>query len=109
MHIKYHHQWPLLLLSFVWAVCVCCFLCGWSRGIADEVCRITVLLEDPSKVVNFLLKVVLFVDDPSGPIIKTSHHTSLHVSRMMGLKVEIPVHVCGLPVDRAIQAAILFS
>ena len=49
---------------------------------------------------NFLLKVVLCVDDPSGPVMETFHHTSLHVGRMMGLKVEIPVHVGGLPVDR---------
>ena len=75
----------------------------------DEVHRITVLLEDPSKVVNFLLKVVLHADDPSGPIMETSYHPSLHVGRMVGLKVEMPVHVRGLPVNRAIQAAILFS
>ena len=49
---------------------------------------------------NFLLKVVLSVDDPSGPVMETFHHTSLHVGQMMGLKVEIPVHVYGLPVDR---------
>ena len=96
-HIGYHHQWSLLLLlSLIWAACVCCFLCGRGRAIADEVCKITILLEDPSKVVNFLLKVVLHVDDPSGPIIETSHHTSLHKGRMMGLEVEIPVCVCGL-------------
>ena len=83
------------------------FLCGRGRAIADEVRKITILLEDPSKVVNFLLKVVLHVDDPSGPIIETSHHTSLHKGRMMGLEVEIPVCVRGLPVDRDIQAAIL--
>ena len=35
------------------------------------------------KVVNFLLKVVLRVDDPSGPVMETSHHTSLHVGQMM--------------------------
>ena len=60
-------------------------------------------------MVNFLLKVVLRVDDPSGPVMETSHHTSLHVGQMMGLKVEIPVRVCGLPVDRDIQATILSS
>ena len=74
---------------------------------ADQVCRVPILLEDSSKVVNFLLKVVLRVDDPSGPVMETSHHASLHVGRMMGLEMEILIHVCGLPVDRDIQAAIL--
>ena len=46
-------------------------------------------------MVNFLLKVVLCADDPSGPIMETSHHSSLHVGRMMGLEVEIPVYMCG--------------
>ena len=50
-------------------------------------------------MVNFLLKVVLRADDPSGPVMETSHYTSLHMGRMMGLEVEIPVRVCGLPVD----------
>ena len=58
-------------------------------------------------MVNFLLKVVLRVDDLSGPVVETSHHTSLHVGRMMGLEVEILARVRGLPVDRDIQAAIL--
>ena len=34
-------------------------------------------------MVNFLPKVVLRVDDPSGPVVETSHHTSFHVGRMM--------------------------
>ena len=81
-YIGYHHQWSLLLLlSLVWVARICCFLCGRGRGIADEVCRTTVLLEDSSKVVNFLLKIVLRADDPSGPIMETSHHPSLHVGR----------------------------
>ena len=60
-------------------------------------------------MVNFLLKVVLHADDPSGPIMETSHHSSLHVGRMMGLEVEIPVCMRGLPIDRDIQAAISSS
>ena len=51
-------------------------------------------------MVNFLLKVVVHVDDPSGSVMETSHHTSLHVGEMMGLKVEILVHVCGLHPER---------
>ena len=51
---------------------------GWA-SIADKVCRVTILLEDSSKVVNFLLKVVLRVDDPSGPVVETFHHTSPNV------------------------------
>ena len=59
-HIRYHHQWSLLFLLFlVWAACVCCFLWGVLR-------IIIILLEDSSIVVNYLLKVVLHVDDPSG-------------------------------------------
>ena len=46
-----------------------------------------------------ILKVVLRADDPSGPIMETSHHCSLHVGRMMGFEVEIPVCMRGLPVD----------
>ena len=42
----------------------------------DKACRVTVLLEDSSKEVNFLLKVVLHADN-----------------RMMGLDVEILIHV----------------
>ena len=38
-----------------------------------------------------LLKVVLRADDPSGPIMETSHHPSLHVGQVEGPKVEIPV------------------
>ena len=50
-HIEYHYQWSLLiLLSLVWAACICCFLCGWGRGIADEVCRMSILFEDSSYV-----------------------------------------------------------
>ena len=99
-HIRYHYQWSLLLLlSLVWAACIYSFLCGWGRGIADEVRRITTLLEDPSKVVNFLLKVFLHVDDS---IMKTSHHTSLHMGQMLGLEVEILVRVHAFPVDRDI-------
>ena len=79
----------------------------WGRSVADKVCRVTVLLEDSSKVVNFLLKVVLHADNPSGLVMEAFHHTSLHVPRMMGLDVEILVRVCGLPVDRTVQAAIL--
>ena len=65
------------------------------------------MLQDSSEVVNFLLKVVLCADDLSGPVVEASHHTSLHVGWMMGLKVKIPVCVHGLPVDRDVQVAIL--
>ena len=107
-HIGYHHQWcPLLLLFLIMAACVCCFLCGWSRSVADKVCRVSVLLQNSSKVVNFLLMVALRADNPSGRVVETSHHTFLHVGGMMGIKVEILVHVRGLPVDRNVQAAIL--
>ena len=68
----------------------------------DKVCRVTVLLQDCSKVANFLLKVVLCADDLPGPVMETSHHTSFHVGWMVELKVEILVRVCGLPVDRDI-------
>ena len=34
------------------------------------------MLQDSSKVVNFLLKVVLRADDLSGPVMETSHHLS---------------------------------
>ena len=54
---------------------------GWGRNIVDKVCRVTVLLQDSSKMVNFLLKIVLLADDLSGPVVETSHHTSLHVGR----------------------------
>ena len=36
-------------------------------------------------MVNFLLKVVLHVNDPYGLVVKTSHRTSLHVGQTMGL------------------------
>ena len=34
---------------------------------------------------------------------------SLHVGRMVGLKVKIPVHVCGLPVDREFNIRVVFK
>ena len=37
---------------------------------------ITVLLQDSSKVINFLLKVVLRADDLSGPVVDISPHLS---------------------------------
>ena len=46
-------------------------MCEWGRIVAGKVRRTTVLLEDSSNVVNFLLKVVLRVDDPSGPFMET--------------------------------------
>ena len=45
----------------------------------------------------------------SGSIMETSHHSSLHIGQMMGLKVEIPVCMHGLHVNKDIQAAILSS
>ena len=38
-------------------------------------------------MVNFLLKVVLRADEPSVPIMRTSHHSSVNMGRMMGLEV----------------------
>ena len=58
---------------------------------------------------NFLLKVVWCFDDPPGPVMEASHHTPLHMGRIMGLKVEIPVCARELLVDRDVQAAILSS
>ena len=57
-------------------------------------------------MVDFLLKVVLRVDDPSGPVVETSHHTSFHMGWMMGLKVVMLLRVRGLSVDRKVQAGI---
>ena len=54
-----------------------------GRGITDKVCRVTILLEDSTKVVKFLLKVVLRVDDPTGPVVEISHYTSCHMGQMM--------------------------
>ena len=51
-------------------------------------------------MVNFLLKVVLCADEPSVPIMRTSHDSSVNMGRMMGLEVEIPVHMRGLPIDK---------
>ena len=48
---------------------------------------------------HFLLKVVLWADDLSGPVVKTLHQTSLHMGWVVGSKVEVPVGVCGVPVD----------
>ena len=42
-----------------------------------KVHRVTVLCEDSNKVVNFLLNVVLCVDDLSGFVMKMSHYTSI--------------------------------
>ena len=64
-----------------------CFLCGWERSIADKLCRITVLLEDSSQVVNFVLKFVLCVDDPSSSVVETPHYISLHVDWRIGFEV----------------------
>ena len=55
-------------------------------------------------MVYFLLKVVLCAEDPSGSVVKTFHHTSLH---MVILEEEVLVCVHGLSVDRDVQAAIL--
>jgi len=79
-HIGYHHQWSLLLLlSIIQAACVCCFLCGWDQSVADKVCRVSILFEDSSKVVKFLLKIVLRVD-PSDPLWYISPPLSSHGS-----------------------------
>ena len=94
-HIGYHHQWsPLLLLLVITAACVCCVLCGWGRSIADKVCRVIVLLEDFCMVVNICrLSCMLIIS-----LALSWRHLTIHVSRIMGLKVEIPVCVHGLPV-----------
>ena len=82
-----HQQSLLFLLSLNVTAAVCCFLCGWGRSIANEVCGIIVLLEDSSKVVNFLQKVVLCGDNPPGPVLEASHHMPLHTGQMLELKV----------------------
>jgi len=64
---------------------------GWARSIADKVCRVTILLQDSSEVVNFLLKVALCANGLSGSVVEASHHSSFHVGRMIGLEVKIPV------------------
>ena len=87
--------------------CLCLFTCGWGRNIADKVCRVSVLLQNSCKVVNFLLKVVLCADDLAEPVVETSYHTTLHVGQMMKLEVEILVRVCGLPVDRLPSSLLL--
>lgn len=51
-------------------------MCGCGRIVADKVCKITVLLENSSKVVNLPLKVVLRDDDPSDLVVETSHQNS---------------------------------
>ena len=64
----------------------------------------TVLLEDSSKVVNFLLKVVWCFDYPPWP----SHGgISPHALYMGWMIVEIPVCVHEILVDRDVQTAIL--
>ena len=70
--------------------------------VGQKHCRVTILLEDSGKVVNFLLNVFLFIDDFSDPVVKTSHNTSYYAGWMLGLEVEITVHVHGLPLDRDI-------
>ena len=49
-----------------------------TEALADKVCKTSVPLEDSSKVVNFL-NVLLGADDPSDPVVQTSHHPSLHM------------------------------
>ena len=71
-----------LLLSTVKTACVDNFLCGWDRCVADKICRITILLDNSSKVVNFLVKLVLRADDPSGLVAEPSHHIFFHVGCM---------------------------
>ena len=110
-HVEYHHQWSLLFLFLlIMAAGVCCFLYGWSRSIVNEVGRITVLLNNSNMVVYILLNAVLHADNLSGSVVKTSHHTCLHMSRMIGLEVEMSVCVHGLPVDKTCPSCqLLFS
>ena len=75
----------------------------------NEVGRITVLLNNSNMVVYILLNAVLHADNLSGSVVETSHHTCLHMSRMIGLEVEMSVCVHGLPVDRDVQAVTLSS
>ena len=65
-------SFSLALLSLITATRVCCFLHRWGRSIVDKVCRVTILLQDSSEVVNFLLKVVLCANDLSGPVVEAS-------------------------------------
>ena len=97
---------PLFLIM---AAGVCCFLYGWGKTTVNEVGRITVLLNNSNMVVYILLNAVLHADNLSGSVVETSHHTCLHMSRMIGLEVEMSVCVHGLPVDRDVQAVTLSS
>ena len=92
----HHHRLSALLLLVPSGLLV--FNTSGSGGGA-EVGRITILLEDSGQVTHFLLKVVLWADDLSGPVVKTLHQTSLHMGWVVGSKVEVPVGVCGVPVD----------
>ena len=56
----------------------------------------SVLLKNSNMVVYFLLKVVLHAADLCCSVVETSHHTSLHMGRMIGLEVELSVCVHGL-------------
>ena len=48
------------------------------------------LLEDYSKVVNFLPKIVLHTDDPPGPVVEACHHTSLHIGHVIAANMSEP-------------------
>jgi len=45
-------------------------------------------------VTHFLLKVVLWADDLSGPVVKTLHQISVHMGWVVGSKVEVYLSVC---------------
>ena len=62
-------------------------------------------------MIYFLLKVVLHADDLSGSVVETSHHTSLHMGWMIGLKMEMSVRVHGLLLTHAskLSSSLLLS
>ena len=57
-------------------------------------CRITVLLQESSKVVNFLLKVVLHADDFSGTIVETFHHNFIRNASPPPLQETVDTSSC---------------
>ena len=54
-----------------------------------------------------LLQVVLSGGDAPCSVVQTLNQSSLDMRWMVGLEVQVPVCVCGLPVDSDIQATIV--
>ena len=85
----HHHRWSTLLVP-LWATGVqYLWRWGWGRSASDKVGRISILPDDCSNMVHFLLKLVLWADEPSGLVMKTLHQTSLHIGWMVGLNLPV--------------------